>query len=66
MTAQSGMSLSEVQRDPEFGGRLVESAVGTHVPTPRLQAIARSSTGAIATTTWTSFCGLARRSRLSR
>jgi predicted AAA+ superfamily ATPase len=31
MTAQSGMSLSEAQRDREFWGRLVESAVGAHV-----------------------------------
>jgi predicted AAA+ superfamily ATPase len=31
MTAQSGMSLSEARRDPEFWGRLVESAVGAHL-----------------------------------
>ena len=31
MTAQSGMSLSEARRDPEFWGRLIESAVGAHL-----------------------------------
>jgi hypothetical protein len=31
MTAQSGMSLSEGRRDPEFWGRVVESAVGAHL-----------------------------------
>jgi predicted AAA+ superfamily ATPase len=31
MTAQSGMSFSEARRDPEFWGRLVESAVGAHL-----------------------------------
>jgi predicted AAA+ superfamily ATPase len=31
MTAQSGMLLSQARRDPEFWGRLVESAVGAHL-----------------------------------
>lgn len=31
MTAQSGLSLSDARRDPEFWGRLVESAVGAHL-----------------------------------
>jgi uncharacterized protein len=31
MTAQSGYSLREVQADPEYRGRLVESAVGAHL-----------------------------------
>jgi predicted AAA+ superfamily ATPase len=31
MTAQSGMLLSQARRDPQFWGRLVESAVGAHL-----------------------------------
>jgi uncharacterized protein len=31
MTASSGMALSEARRDREFWGRLVESAVGSHL-----------------------------------
>ena len=31
MTVQSGISYSEGRRDPEFWGRLVESAVGAHL-----------------------------------
>ncbi len=31
MTAQSGMSLSEARREPEYWGRIVESAVGAHL-----------------------------------
>jgi predicted AAA+ superfamily ATPase len=31
LTAQSGMTLREARRDPEFWGRLVESSVGPHL-----------------------------------
>lgn len=31
MTAQSGLSFDEARKDPEFWGRLVESAVGAHL-----------------------------------
>lgn len=31
MTAQFGLSLSDARRNPEFWGRLVESAVGAHL-----------------------------------
>ena len=31
LTAQSGLTLSDARADPEFWGRLTESAVGAHL-----------------------------------
>jgi hypothetical protein len=46
MTAQSGLRLEEVRRDPDLWGRLAESAVGAHLANAAALATASCSIGA--------------------